>query len=68
MIDYIALHKKFKENSLFGRYITLKNVEPLIEKYDAEVVSKSVLNKPIYKILIGNGYTKIFMWSQMHGN
>jgi hypothetical protein len=68
MIDYIELHKKFKENSLFGRYITLKNVEPLIDKYGAEVVSKSVLNKPIYKILIGKGNTTIFMWSQMHGN
>ena len=68
MIDYIELHKKFKENSLFGRYITLKNVEPLLDKYSTEVVSKSVLNKPIYKILIGKGNTTIFMWSQMHGN
>jgi hypothetical protein len=68
MIDYIELHKKFKENSLFGRYITLKNIEPLIDKYSTEVVSKSVLNKPIHKILIGKGDTNIFMWSQMHGN
>lgn len=68
MIDYIELHKECKANALFGRYITLKDIEPLLEKYDTEVIGHSVLGKPIYKYIVGNGATKIFMWSQMHGN
>lgn len=67
-MDYIELHHQYKENSLFGRYITLQDIEPLLTKYPAEVIGKSVLGKPIYKYTIGKGATKVFMWSQMHGN
>ena len=67
-MDYIELHHQYKENSLFGRYITLQDIEPLLTKYPAEVIGKSVLGKPIYKYTIGTGATKVFMWSQMHGN
>lgn len=67
-MDYIELHKQYKENSLFGRYITLRDIEPILNKYSIEVVGKSVLEKPIYQCLIGSGKTKVFMWSQMHGN
>lgn len=67
-MDYIDLHKQFKANSLFGRYITLKDVESLLEKFPTEIIGHSVLGKPIYKYTIGTGKTKIFMWSQMHGN
>jgi hypothetical protein len=67
-MDYIELHKQYKENSLFGRYITLRDIESILKKYSIEVVGKSVLEKPIYQYLIGSGKTKVFMWSQMHGN
>ncbi len=67
-MDYIDLHHQFKENSLFGRYITLKDIEPLMAKLSEEIIGKSVLGKPIYKYTIGTGSTKVFMWSQMHGN
>lgn len=67
-MNYIELHKKHKEDSLFGRYITLKEIEPLLEKIPAEIIGQSVLGKPIYKYTIGTGTTRIFMWSQMHGN
>ncbi len=68
MIDYLELHKRYKANSLFGRYITLHDIEPLLPKFSASVIGKSVLGKPIYKYIIGTGKTKVFMWSQMHGN
>lgn len=60
----------FKENSLHGRYITLKDIEPLIKSsiFNNSVVGFSFLNKPIYKITIGKGKNKILVWSQMHGN
>ena len=67
-MDFIELHHQFKENSLFGRYITLKDIAPLLAKYPVEVIGKSVLEKPIYKYTIGTGAIKVFMWSQMHGN
>jgi len=68
MIDYIELHKEYKANSLFGRYITLKDIEPLLQKYPTEIIGKSVQGKPIYKYTVGSGKIKVFMWSQMHGN
>ncbi len=68
MINYLELHKKHKANSLFGRYITLSDIEPLLQKYPTQIIGKSVQGKPIYKFLIGSGKTKVFMWSQMHGN
>ncbi|MGV1011871.1 MAG: M14 family metallopeptidase [Flavobacterium sp.] len=67
-MDYIELHHQYKENSLFGRYITLQDIEPLLTKYPAEIIGKTVQGKPIYKYTIGTGATKVFMWSQMHGN
>ena len=67
-MDYIELHKEYKANSLFGRYITLKDIEPLLSKFQTEVIGTSVLGKPIYKYEIGTGKIRVFMWSQMHGN
>ena len=68
MIDYLELHKQYKANSLFGRYITLHDIEPLLSKFSTSVIGKSVLGKPIYKYIVGTGKIKVFMWSQMHGN
>lgn len=67
-MDYFELHKQYKANSLFGRYITLKDIEPLLEKLPTEIIGTSVQEKPIYKYTIGSGKIRIFMWSQMHGN
>lgn len=61
-----------KEASIEGRYLTLESIEPLLKKLNSNnqlsVIGKSVLEKPIYKYQIGDGDTKIFLWSQMHGN
>lgn len=67
-MELIELYNTYKENSLFGRYITLTDIEPLLTKYQVEIIGKSVQEKPIYKHQIGVGKTRIFMWSQMHGN
>lgn len=67
-MDYIELHKQYKQNSLFGRYITLRDIEPILMKFSTKVIGESVLGKPIYQYTVGNGATKVFMWSQMHGN
>lgn len=66
------LFNQNKEQSLFGRYITLDLIEPLLKKLSTnnplEIIGKSVLGSPIYKYQIGRGKTKILLWSQMHGN
>ncbi|MFP2994666.1 M14 metallopeptidase family protein [Spongiivirga sp. MCCC 1A20706] len=66
--NFISSYPRIKEESLMGRYISTKHIAPLITKYNAIVVGESVLQNPIHKIQIGNGVTKILMWSQMHGN
>ncbi|MEL0456424.1 M14 family zinc carboxypeptidase [Flavobacteriaceae bacterium SZ-1-7] len=72
-IDYIkGLFSKHKENSLQHRYITIKHIEPLLEKLGQKVVletiGESVLGKPIYGLELGEGKKRVLMWSQMHGN
>lgn len=68
MIDFEQLFTLYKESKLFGRYITLAHLEPLLSKYPKEIIGYSALENPIYKLQFGTGKTKIFMWSQMHGN
>ena len=66
------LFSQNKEELLHGRYITLDSIEPLLQKLNTNnqlrIIGKSVLEKPIYSYEIGLGKTKIFLWSQMHGN
>ena len=66
------IFNKFKEQSLHGRYITLTDIEPILKKFNAnnqlKIVGYSVQKRPIYSFQIGTGKTKIFLWSQMHGN
>ena len=71
-MNWNNLHKKFKENSLFGRYITLSSIHPILEKnkknFEVKSLGNSVLNESIFQLKIGKGKFKIFIWSQMHGN
>lgn len=71
-MDFEQLFIQFKEQSLFGRYITLNDIEPLLDRLNfnnqISIIGKSVFGKPIYKYKIGTGKIKILLWSQMHGN
>lgn len=63
----------FTEKKISGRYITNTDVTPLLEQlpkhlFKVDVIGDSVLGDSIYKVLVGNGDKKVFMWSQMHGN
>ncbi|MFH6772676.1 M14 family metallopeptidase [Gaetbulibacter aestuarii] len=66
------LFQQHKEPSLFGRYITNGHIEPLLKnlssKVSLSVIGRSVLNKPIYGLKIGEGSKRLLLWSQMHGN
>lgn len=71
-MDLEFLYSRFKEQSLHGRYITLKNIEPILNRFESTIqidtIGQSVLGKPIYQCEIGTGRTRILLWSQMHGN
>ena len=71
-MDFEKLFSEFKEVNLFGRYITLEDIEPLLMKFSSgdnlKIIGHSVLCKPIYKYEFGSGKTRILLWSQMHGN
>ncbi|KIA86656.1 M14 metallopeptidase family protein [Flavobacterium sp. AED] len=66
------LFNQYKEESIHGRYVTLDSIEPLLQKLNTnnqlKIIGKSVLEKSIYSYQIGEGKTRIFLWSQMHGN
>jgi hypothetical protein len=61
-MNYESLHQQHNVESLFGRYITLDHLEPLLSKYPNEIIGYSVLENPIYKLQFGTGKTKIFIW------
>jgi hypothetical protein len=66
------LFNQNKETTIEGRYLTLREIEPILNrdsiKSDVNIIGRSVLGKPIYSYKKGNGKTKIYLWSQMHGN
>ncbi|MES2239183.1 MAG: M14 metallopeptidase family protein [Bacteroidota bacterium] len=61
-----------KEKTIEGRYLTLESIEPILKRINTDnqlsIIGKSVQGRPIYKYIIGTGKTKIYLWSQMHGN
>ena len=71
-MEFVSIFNNFKEQSIAGRYIHLKHIEPLLlhhnRKRNTTIIGHSVLGKPIYKYVIGSGKIKVLMWSQMHGN
>lgn len=62
----------FKEQSLNNRRIKHKDILPLIFKrakiFEFEEIGKSYEGREIFVLKIGNGDTKIMLWSQMHGD
>ncbi|WJS93704.1 M14 family metallopeptidase [Flavobacterium johnsoniae] len=66
------LFNQYKEETISGRYLTLDHIKPLLEKLNTDnqvqIIGKSVLGEPIYSYQIGTGKTRVYLWSQMHGN
>lgn len=71
-MDYENLHSKYKRKEIQGRYINLERITPVLDSLNdnnqLSILGHSVQGRPIYKYEIGQGKTKILMWSQMHGN
>lgn len=71
-MDYQSIFTTYKEPFLKGRYINNEYIEPVLDslknEFKISVLGNSVLGKPIYSVKAGRGNTRIFIWSQMHGN
>ncbi|WP_286392560.1 M14 family metallopeptidase [Myroides marinus] len=71
-MDYTSLVKNYTNKYVADRYVTVENVEPFLmdlnQNFKIEERGKSVEGRSIKTISWGVGSTRIFMWSQMHGN
>lgn len=72
--DIYHSYESFKEKSLVNRRFKQSDIIPLIEQlqnkniYKVDKVGKSIQGRDIYLISLGTGKTKVFLWSQMHGD
>ncbi|MFC6095858.1 M14 metallopeptidase family protein [Flavobacterium qiangtangense] len=71
-MDFEKLFLESKVESLFGRYVTLENILPILNSLNQndnlKVIGKSVEGKDIHSYIVGSGKMKMLLWSQMHGN
>jgi len=72
--DLYNSYESFKEKSLEYRRFKHSDIVPLIEQlqnkniFKVDKVGKSIEGRDIYLISLGTGKTKVFLWSQMHGD
>jgi len=72
--DLYNSYESFKEKSLENRRFKYSDIVPLIEQlqnkniFKVDKVGKSIEGRDIYLISLGTGKTKVFLWSQMHGD
>ena len=74
-LNYInGIIKNHKENSIYGRWIRLSDVEKVLSKFEhssyfsSKIIGASEESRNIHEVTIGNGSKKILIWTQMHGN
>ncbi len=71
-MQYEEIFSIYTNKEIKGRHITNESIEPILNKlnddFKVKIEGKSVLEKPIYSVQFGHGKTKIYMWSQMHGD
>ena len=71
-MQYEEIFSTYTNKEIKGRHITNESIEPILNKlnddFKVKIEGKSVLEKPIYSVQFGHGKTKIYMWSQMHGD
>lgn len=72
--DLYNMYDNYREPSLNCRRIKHPDIMPLIEKlrhngkFVVHKLGESVEKRELFLIKIGTGSTKIFLWSQMHGD
>lgn len=71
-MDYNFLVENYTNKCVSGRYVTADMISDFLndlnQKFKVEEKGKSVEGRSIKTVTWGVGTTRIFMWSQMHGN
>ena len=71
-MNLLEIAKLSWQSNLKGRYVTNEHILPFLKSlpksFNLNIEGKSVLDKNIYSVKVGTGTTKIYIWSQMHGN
>jgi hypothetical protein len=69
---YEEIFSTYSNKNIKGRHITNESIEPILgnlnSNFKVKTEGKSVLEQPIYSVQFGHGKTKIYIWSQMHGD
>lgn len=72
--DLYHSYESFKEKSLINRRFKHSDIVPLIEQlknkniFKVDKIGTSIEGRDIYLVSLGTGKTKVFLWSQMHGD
>ncbi|MEO5909284.1 MAG: M14 family zinc carboxypeptidase, partial [Pelobium sp.] len=64
-------HQKYRLTQITDRLFTFLEVDELIKKFEDlnwKDLGNSFEGRPIRMVKIGNGETKVMLWSQMHGD
>jgi len=67
----LSTYQSFKEQTLTNRFFKHAAIEKLIMQkpsFTPEKVGYSLENRPVFLLRKGTGPTKVFLWSQMHGD
>ncbi len=68
------LYETYQEPSITNSLVRYQQIEPLIEErrnnpnFKVLRAGSSIENRPIYLVQVGQGKTKVLLWSQMHGD
>ncbi len=69
-----AQYQTIKQPGIDKLNIKPADIDPLIDdikkdpRFQVQQVGQSFMQKPIFKVKVGKGPIKIFIWSQMHGD
>lgn len=72
--DPVAYYDRFKERSIQDRFFKHKDIDRILsqleqdERFGISKVGTSIEGRAIKLVRIGNGPTKVLLWSQMHGD
>ncbi len=72
--EILHLFEEYKAKEIKSRFFNHRDIEKLIQQisksnlFKVERVGESFKNRPLYLLKTGQGSTKVFLWSQMHGD
>lgn len=70
--DLFSKYDRYREKTIRDRRFKHKDIIPLIQQlrgpFSVALVGRSIEDREIYKVTLGNGPVKVLLWSQMHGD